>query len=348
MSTEIETIQPYFSNVLKKFEITDHTIGELSNKYMPLKIEGLNDKDGYKIVKASRMVMKNYRIDVEKRRKEIKADVLKVQRYIDNEAKRITELLSPIEEHLLSQEKWYEEELDKIKQEKELAEAARLQSRVNKLIELGFNFNGIDYICTFDSEPVSVSAITLKTQADIDFDNNISSIQILYNKNKEKLAEVERSKKEALDHEEAERKAESERLIKVKKEQEAEQLRLNEIAIEQAAKELALKSEQDRIENEKRKHEENKRIEADIAEKQKHEAAEKIAKENQRTLDEIMEKERQKRLLPDKKKLENLGAHIAGIIMPEVISAEAIAITVEVDAKLYQIRDYIERVIKHL
>jgi Icc-related predicted phosphoesterase len=136
MSIE-EAAQPTFA--LTKYHIADAEISALKEKFMPLEINGVNDTGGAKAVHNARIIIKNHRVDVEKRRKELKADSLKWGQRVDAEAKRITGLLDPIEQHLIGQEDAYEAEKERIKNAERLrleaearakqeAEAARLKS----------------------------------------------------------------------------------------------------------------------------------------------------------------------------------------------------------------------------
>jgi len=88
-------------------------IEDLGKKYMTLKINGLEDKDGYSVVHQARMTMKDLRVRIEKKRKELKEDSLAYGRAIDGEAKRINSLIEPIENYLTAQE----EEIDKTKEQ---------------------------------------------------------------------------------------------------------------------------------------------------------------------------------------------------------------------------------------
>ena len=59
-----------------KFVPTDTAIAELRDRYMALKINGIEDREGFKAVHEARMVVKTKRVDVEKKRKELKADAM--------------------------------------------------------------------------------------------------------------------------------------------------------------------------------------------------------------------------------------------------------------------------------
>jgi DNA repair exonuclease SbcCD ATPase subunit len=103
---------------LAKFTITDAAIATMAEKYMPLSINGLDDKDGYDKVHAARMVVKGKRVEIEKIRKELKKDALAFGKAVDGEAKRITALLEGIEGHLSDQQSAVDDEKERIKREK--------------------------------------------------------------------------------------------------------------------------------------------------------------------------------------------------------------------------------------
>lgn len=124
---------------LTKFTPTDTAIAAMRDEYMPLSIRDVNDSEGFKAVHSARMVVKNHRVQVEKVRKELKADALEYGRRVDAEAKRITAMLEPIEGHLAQQEDAYEAEKERIRnaerlrleaeqRAKEEAEAARVKA----------------------------------------------------------------------------------------------------------------------------------------------------------------------------------------------------------------------------
>jgi hypothetical protein len=255
----------FIETELKRFDITDVAIAELSDKYLPLKINGIDDKNGYKVVKAARLDIKNYRVSVEKRRKELTSDALKFKQAVDGEARRIIALLSPIEDYLEQQEKVIDDELERVKREKAQAEAAKLQLRINSLLSFDFKYDGQRYYA--DYTDFKIDAIQLKIIDDNIFEDQMLNIEIAHIKHKAETERLERERKETIAKEEAARKAENERLEQIKKEQETERLRLAAIA-----------KEQDRIrEIQDREHyeqvQENKRLESIAKEQAEKDAA---------------------------------------------------------------------------
>lgn len=100
----------------------DAAIAEIASQYMQMKIQGIDDREGFKAVHDARMVVKGTRVEIEKTRKEMKADALEWGRRVDAEARRLTSLLEPIEAHLQAEE-------DRIIAEKEaIRNAAKLKA----------------------------------------------------------------------------------------------------------------------------------------------------------------------------------------------------------------------------
>lgn len=115
---------------LQKFNIADAVISKMAGEYLPLKVKGLDDKEGLKKVHDARMFVKAKRIEVEKKRKELKESSLRFGQAVDAEAKRITALLAPIETHLENEESIVEREKERLRLEAEekarIAEQERL------------------------------------------------------------------------------------------------------------------------------------------------------------------------------------------------------------------------------
>lgn len=113
---------PNTGHQLATFSPNDAAIAVMAEKYLPLKINGIDDAAGYSLVHKARMDVKAKRCAVETVRKELKADALEYGRKVDAEAKRLTALLTPIEEHLTAEEDAYVAEKERIKN------AARLKA----------------------------------------------------------------------------------------------------------------------------------------------------------------------------------------------------------------------------
>lgn len=93
--------------------------------------------NGYGQITEARKRVKRLRIDIDKRRKELNEGALTYQRAVNEEAKRLTYEIVPIEDHLRTEEEIYEAARDAEKAARDAEKAAVLQSRVNRLAEAG-------------------------------------------------------------------------------------------------------------------------------------------------------------------------------------------------------------------
>ena len=112
----------FIKTELQKFNIVDAVISKMSAEYLPLKVKGLDDKEGLKIVHDARIIVKGKRIEVEKKRKELKESSLKFGQAVDGEARRIIALLTPIEAHLEEEESIVGREKERLRLEAEQKE----------------------------------------------------------------------------------------------------------------------------------------------------------------------------------------------------------------------------------
>lgn len=277
---------PDTSKQLRRYTPTDAAIAKMAESYMPLTIKGVEDTNGYKLVHAARMDVKARRVEVEKLRKELKADALEYGRQVDSEAKRITALLTPIEDHLAKQEEAYEAAKEAIRNAERLkaeaeakakaeAEAARLKAEQEAAVEK----------LRIEREKLEAERRAMEAE--------LAKIEA------EQAAERARQKAEQ-DKIDAERRAveaEQKRLADI------EAARLRKIEEERIAKEAAEKA---RIETEAR-------IAREAAAKKAAEEAETKAEEEARL--------RAEALRPDREKLLAVADTVANIVVPEVSDA---------------------------
>lgn len=238
MSSADGVIVPANWQSLVQFGVADAAIAELSEQYMPLRVDGLEDSKGLAVVHEARMVVKNLRVQVEKKRKELKADSLEYGRAVDGEAKRITALLAPIEEHLNAQEQAVLDEKARIKREAEERKAVALQVRMDALAAVG-------------SYPVATIVEGMDDERFAQFLGEATATYQECKRINEAEAERQRVERERLEAEqrklEEERAAlEAERAEIEKAKRQAEQAELSRIAEE--AKALASEAERVRVE----------------------------------------------------------------------------------------------------
>lgn len=96
--------QDFIATELAKFNVSDAAIAEMAANFLSIKVADHNDRFHAEVAHSRRMEVRALRTTVEKTRKELKEGFLRAGQAIDAEAKRITALLTPIEEHLQAQE----------------------------------------------------------------------------------------------------------------------------------------------------------------------------------------------------------------------------------------------------
>lgn len=187
-------------NEIRKYSVADAVILDLKDKFKGLKIKGIDDKQGYKAVKEARSIMQKYRTGVENKRKELKADSLKIGAGIDGEAKRLTSLILEVEDPLKLKLEKIDAELQAEKDRIEKEAEEKLNARVKELEEVGLKFDGSFYSI---GENISVDIVTIKDFSDdvfAEFKSRVSAendkiveaerIRNLHNSRMEALREV--------------------------------------------------------------------------------------------------------------------------------------------------------------
>lgn len=293
-----------------KLIVTDNTIIIASEDQIDLMAEA----------RSKRLVLKNIRVQVEKKRKELGEDALRTRNAINSVAKFVKENIQPAEEYLEQQEKFAEVKAA------ERAAVVRAE-RIEKLAK---------YI----NDPSTY--YNLDSMNDTQFVEALQSAKSVFEAKEAELKRIEdeRITKEKADAEEQERireenenlKAEAEaRETHLKKEREAEEIRL---ATERAEQKKKLAAEQAKFEEERKKRE---ALEAERQAKEKAEAETKAASD---------EAERQALLAPDKDKLLTFSNALEVIRkekLPAVKTKQAQDVINLIDEMLTKMRNIIEQ-----
>ena len=120
MTTEQTTIQVVYP--ITEADITARFAG-----YAELTADS---PQGYKAVQAAIGELRSARVDVEKRRKDLKAESLEYGRRVDEVAKYLTGLIEAIEHPLKAKKAAVDEEKARVKAEKEAAERAAVEAQI--------------------------------------------------------------------------------------------------------------------------------------------------------------------------------------------------------------------------
>jgi hypothetical protein len=100
---EISRVDAAIDHAVSEIAKTDMAIAQVRDEYMSLTVTGPQDQEGYKSAEVALKKVVRMRTGVEKKRKELKADSVRYGKAVDGEARRIRELIEPIEEHLKKQ-----------------------------------------------------------------------------------------------------------------------------------------------------------------------------------------------------------------------------------------------------
>lgn len=202
IEAKVLTADDIAKNEIQKFNLADAAIDAMKKKYSGLTISGIEDREGYKKVKAAWQIVRGKRLQVEKTHKIIKADYLVVSRAIDGEKNRLVELLEPLESELKTELDRIDNAIEEKKQEAERIAQARLQTRVATLLENGIQFNGSFYAI---GETITVDVVVLKNLSDDEFNQLLQRVQAENSKIIAAKAEAERLEREERERIEAQR-----------------------------------------------------------------------------------------------------------------------------------------------
>lgn len=124
-----------------RYEQTAEEIAAKVATLSELRIDGLEDKEGYEAVRSGRLELKAIRVAIENRRKALKADSLEYGRKVDAMASQLKGMIEPTERKLEDEEKRIDDEKARIKREAEEAHRRKIQERINSVVALGVPYD---------------------------------------------------------------------------------------------------------------------------------------------------------------------------------------------------------------
>lgn len=119
------------------FEQNEALLVEKARAFKGLRVAGLDDRAGLERVHDSRMMLRGFRVSIEKDRVALKANALEFGRKVDAEAKRLTAIIEPTERALEAEEQRIEAEKERIKAEAAAAKKKILDDRMAALAAVG-------------------------------------------------------------------------------------------------------------------------------------------------------------------------------------------------------------------
>lgn len=277
----------------------------------------VTDEDQFDLMaeaRSKRLALKNIRVGVENKRKELKEDSLRTGRAIDSVAKFIKDAIEPAEKHLELQEKYGEIKLAERK--------AKIKAeRIEKLMKY-----------TND-----ISVYNLDDMTDEAFETLLSQLKAAAD------AEAERIAKEEADRAAAEKaKAEDDERIRqenarLKREADEREASLEKEREAERKKQAAIDAENEKKLEAERKKADEEREKREALEAEQRAEKDRIAKEQA----EADESKRKALLAPDKDKLLAFADQIDAIQPPNVSNRDAGKV-------LDETKDFLERISKNL
>lgn len=295
-----------------KYDIETAVITALADKYADVKI---TDGKSYQVVMDGLAEYRGLRAKIDSKHKELKADAVAYGKSVDAEKRRLKGLIEPGEQHLKDVRQVEDDRKLKIKQEKERIEQERIDAIKTKIEFLHSPENL--YMLTAEQINQRIDAVE-----DIEIDDTYMEFQeeakVLVTATLNALYDAFEDRQN-YEKKEVERKAEIEKLNRIKEENEAAQAKIDA--------EKAQIAEGKRLEAEAKDRAEFERIakEAATATAEK-EAKDKIEREKQEKVDAENEAKRKLAMLPDKEKLIAFADMLVELELPAVKSKKAMEI----------------------
>lgn len=341
---QVITPEPATTNInsLAVLDQREASLIELRDKYTGLKVNGVEDREGYKAVRAARILLKSERVQIAKDGKALRDSATKFSQCVIAREKELIAIISQTEDELAAEEQRIDEERERLRIQKEREEQEALQKRIDALAKFGY----------------AEDLYTLSIMPEEDFQALLGHAEGEWQKEQERIAvekaEAERKRKEEEERLQKEReelarqRAYQERIAREQEEREQafrleqeakeklQREREEAIRKEQERKEAELRAEREKLEEEKRRIAEEKRLEqarAEAAERARIEEQERIKREAEEK--ELaaqraeMEAKRQEALKPDKEKLIAFARKISEIEPPLLNTVEAINLSGE-------------------
>jgi len=220
--------------------LTDVDIEELKIKCENLKINGVNDKEGFNLVYKQHQIAKAHVSNVNKKHEFAKARVNEAGKRFDAEKNRLLDMLKPISKGLQAKRDFIEEENKLIAAEKQKAKEDRHEAQLKQVRDAGAVFNGSAYV--YGEHQITDNEIW-------NFDENEMSAELIHITKWKTAVDAEKKETARL------KKIEDDKQTEIAENNRKEEKRLAKIKTDQEAENKRIKDENKRIADEKLKSE---------------------------------------------------------------------------------------------
>jgi len=297
---EISKVDAAIDYAVEELRQSDVVLDQIGEEYSQIVVASPQDDAGFETASTALKRMVRLRNDVEKKRKELKADSTRYGKAVDAEARRIQGLIEPIETHLKTQCDVVRLEQKRLEVEAENKRREQVRGWIDRLNDIG--------------APVNPDALNTMTADDFEWHYRAALADAEKRNAVQAELEAELEKhRQAVEQEREKHRAELEELRKLR---EAERVALEELT---RAEREAEQAELARL----------KQIEAERKE------ARRIA---ELKADEEARQKREAELKPIREQLEEVARSIEFIEIPEALDNYAEIIDQIIDSAAEQIR----------
>ena len=205
------SLDEQIDNKLVKGNVTEAVIADLRERYLPLKIAGIDDKETYLLVKEGRKNCKAIRVMAKKICTDGREDAVAIQKKWVAKEKEVTSRIAEVEDYLEEQEKAYEAEVAAEKESRKRKQEEQLILRQQILTNMGVLY--VDGCFVLGEVSFELSAIK---ESDIDVWNDVINAAFLAEYQKLQAEEIEKTRLQR--EREAELKRQQEELERKQKE----------------------------------------------------------------------------------------------------------------------------------
>jgi hypothetical protein len=185
----LQTAKASFAELVKESSV-DKRAKELKAQLKKAEINGIEDNKGYALVKMISRDASKIRIAIEKRRKELKSDIITAGKNIDALANEYQSLINPIENDADAKLLIIDNAVKEAKEKAEREAKEKLDNRVKELIENGLRFDGFGY----SINDINVGIQFIQELPDAEYETFLGKVKI---QNELNIAEQKRKDEEA-------------------------------------------------------------------------------------------------------------------------------------------------------
>ena len=201
--SEIPTVDDVVKKEIAKYDSVIPAIEELKKEYMGLTIKDIDDEEGYKAVSKALRFVTSKGSAVENVRKQLKAPYYSIGVAIDDRAKEIVAMISPIKTYLKDTKQVIDDAIAERDRLLEIEKQKTLQERNDRLVQAGMSLVGNTYIWRdpFDtSVEETLMYVNIETMDDEMFNEEVQKIVDLQNaatqRKKEEQDKIEKEKED--------------------------------------------------------------------------------------------------------------------------------------------------------